>query len=489
MNMKYKSLLSVFLLASHACAVLAQDVIPQRYPVEKQSQGVEEIRVRTEHALMYDSVPEPTDSLTLPPSDSIPEAHALSWSDIVKERLAAMAREADQANFNTGLCVYDLTGDSLLFTYNHNKVMRPASTQKILTAVSALDLLGKNYFFKTRTYYDGTIQQIQQKVPNPSKEIDSLAVDSIVLRKRVLRGNIYVVGDFDPLVSYSDLKDIARAVRELGIDSIDGRIVGDVSVKDTDQLGNGWCWDDVPSRLIPYLSPLIFNHEQSITSSSSNCIPHPEEYFVQILASEIRALGIGVRPFATEITSSPCPRTRLLHTITNTLESVLERMMKRSDNLHAEAVFYQLAKRGKSAGATWKDGAKQVESVLSKAGVSTSDVKVADGSGVSLYNYVSAWSEVKMLRYAYRNKQIFTPLYESMPIAGVDGTISDRMRSGAAYQNVHAKTGTVTGVSCLSGYVRASNGNLLAFAIINNGNLRTATGHNFQDRICQILAK
>ena len=152
-------------------------------------------------------------------------------------------------------------------------------------------------------------------------------------------------------------------------------------------------------------------------------------------------------------------------------------------------VFYQLAKRGKSAGATWKDGAKQVESVLTKAGVSTSDVKVADGSGVSLYNYVSAWSEVKMLRYAYRNKQIFTPLYESMPIAGVDGTISDRMRSGAAYQNVHAKTGTVTGVSSLSGYVRASNGNLLAFAIINNGNLRTATGHNFQDRICQILAK
>ncbi|MBQ2199829.1 MAG: D-alanyl-D-alanine carboxypeptidase, partial [Bacteroidaceae bacterium] len=102
-----------------------------------------------------------------------------------------MAREADQANFNTGLCVYDLTGDSLLFTYNHNKVMRPASTQKILTAVSALDLLGKNYFFKTRTYYDGTIQQVQQKIPNPSKEIDPTLPDSILFSRRVLRGNIY----------------------------------------------------------------------------------------------------------------------------------------------------------------------------------------------------------------------------------------------------------------------------------------------------------
>lgn len=487
--MKYISLLSILLLASHTCAVLAQDVVPQRYPVEKQSQSVEEIRVRTEYALMYDNAPESADSLTLPPSDSIPEAHAFSWSGIIKERLAAMAREADQANFNTGLCVYDLTGDSLLFTYNHNKVMRPASTQKILTAISALDLLGKNYFFKTRTYYDGTIQQVQQKVANPLKEIDPTLPDSIVQRKRVLRGNIYVVGDFDPLVSYSDLKDIARAVRELGIDSIDGRIVGDVSMKDADQLGNGWCWDDVPSRLIPYLSPLIFNHEQSITSSDSKCIPHPEEYFVQILASEIRAAGVALPPFSTAITSSPCPRTHLLHTITNTLESVMDRMMKRSDNLHAEAVFYQLAKRGVSSGATWKDGAKQVESVLTKAGISTSDVKVADGSGVSLYNYVSAWSEVKILRYAYRNKQIFNPLYESLPIAGIDGTISDRMRTGAAYQNVRAKTGTVTGVSALSGYVHASNGNLLAFAIINNGNLRNASGHNFQDRICQILAR
>ena len=188
-----KHIFSFLFVVASAFTAQAQDVIPQRYPVEKQSQGVEEIRVRTEYALMYDSVPESDDSLILPPSDSIPEAHALSWSDIVKERLAAMAREADLANFNTGLCVYDLTGDSLLFTYNHNKVMRPASTQKILTAVSALDLLGKNYFFKTRTYYDGTIQQVQQKIPNPSKEIDFTLPDSILFSRRVLRGNIYVV--------------------------------------------------------------------------------------------------------------------------------------------------------------------------------------------------------------------------------------------------------------------------------------------------------
>ena len=487
--MNRNHILTLLFLLCSAWTLQAQDIVPQRYHIEQQSQGAEEIRVRTEHALMYDSTAVPTDSLQLPPADSIPVAHALSWSDIMRERLSSMAREADGYNFNTGLCVYDLTGDSLLFTYNHNKVMRPASTQKILTAVAALELLGKNHFYRTRTYYDGTIQQIQQKVPNPSKEIDSTLPDSIVQRKRVLRGNIYVVGDFDPLVSYSDLKDMARAVRELGIDSIDGRIVGDISMKDADQLGNGWCWDDVPSRIVPYLSPLIFNHEQSITSSNGKCIPHPEEYFMQILASEIRAAGVALPPFPTAITSSPCPRTHVLHTVSNTLESVMERMMKRSDNLHAEAVFYQLAKRSASTGATWKDGAKQVESVLSKAGVSTNDVKVADGSGLSLYNYVSAWGEVKMLRYAYRNKQIFTPLYESLPIAGVDGTISDRMRTGAAYQNVRAKTGTVTGVSALSGYVRASNGHLLAFAIINNGNLRTATGHNFQDRICQILAR
>ena len=94
-----------------------------------------------------------------------------------------------------------------------------------------------------------------------------------------------------------------------------------------------------------------------------------------------------------------------------------------------------------------------------------------------------------MLRYAYHNKHIYKPLYESLPIAGVDGTIKTRMKTGSAYKNVRAKTGTLSGVSTLAGYVKASNGNMLAFSIMNNGVSSSAVGKNYQDKVCQALAK
>ena len=92
-------------------------------------------------------------------------------------------------------------------------------------------------------------------------------------------------------------------------------------------------------------------------------------------------------------------------------------------------------------------------------------------------------------RYAYHYAHIFNPLFACLPIAGVDGTLENRMTLGAAYQKVHAKTGTVTGVSALAGYVVASNGHLLAFSIINNGNRTAAEGRAFQDRVCEVLAE
>ena len=131
----------------------------------------------------------------------------------------------------------------------------------------------------------------------------------------------------------------------------------------------------------------------------------------------------------------------------------------------------------------------EVEKVIEKSGASTSYVEIADGSGISLYNYVTPSTQVAMLRYAYNNKLIFSALYPSLPIAGIDGTLSSRMGNGKAYKNVHAKTGTVSGVSCLAGYVTASNGHILAFSIMNNGVRKAAEGKAFQDRICRILTE
>lgn len=394
-----------------------------------------------------------------------------SWSEQLHARLQPLIDEAERSSYYMGLCIYDLTADTLITAYNQQKSMRPASTQKLLTAISALDLYGKQYRYNTNVYRNGD--------------------------------NVHIVGAFDPLISTDDLRNLARTLQEQFGDTIRGLVIADVSMKDTCQLGNGWCWDDVPSNNIPYLTPLFFNHELPIDlprdvkgrplTLKPKFVFHPEQYFLTTLADELKALGVGVAPrqltVQTQTLLAPQATGRLIFQCSHTFEQALQPMMKQSDNLFAESMFYQLGLREKSQGVTWKEGAHQVESVLRRAGVDTDRVKVADGSGISLYNYVSPQAEVTMLRYAYRQRAIFDALYPSLPIAGIDGTLDTRMVKGAAKGNVHAKTGTVTGVTCLAGYVRASNGNLLAFSIMHNGVMKAAIGRDHEDRICEALAQ
>ena len=170
------------------------------------------------------------------------------------------------------------------------------------------------------------------------------------------------------------------------------------------------------------------------------------------------------------------------------LTDILERMMKKSDNLYAESMFYQLACDGsRHTTGSARQGRQAVNRLISALDYKPKSYYVADGSGLSLYNYVSPELEVAFLRHAFKHDDIYLPLLSSMPVAGVDGTLGKRMRRGAAYRNVRAKTGTVTGVSALAGYCTAPNGHILCFSIINMGITDAEIGRNFQDKVCRVL--
>lgn len=404
---------------------------------------------------------EPIEEIEYVPEDSIVPT---TWGEKVTAKLYQLVEEAERNYYTTSMSVYDLTGDSLVFAYNQQKMMRPASTQKVLTAISALDVLGASHTYRTAVYADGTIS------PNTNGE-------------SVLNGNVFVIGDFDPKLTSAHLKEIVSAIKNMGINKIDGTLYADLSMKDTLCLGNGWCWDDEQ----PYLTPL------SLGGAAYKCEPqkinryNPAQNFLQALQTQLKTNHISVNGYGIQ-TYKPTGNSRLICTIVHTVEDILQQMMKDSDNLFAESMFFQLA-ADKKKGIGWKDCASVVESVIAKTGAPTTYAKVADGSGLSLYNYLTASLHVAMLRYAYHQEEIFKPFYNALPIAGVDGTLEKRMTSGAAYNNVHAKTGTVTGVSALTGYVTASNGHLLAFSIINNGNRTAAEGRTFQDQVCEVLAE
>ena len=368
----------------------------------------------------------------------------LPWPVNVQTRLDSLVTDPLLERTQLGLTVYDLSADSILYNYGGRQTLRPASTMKLLTSVTALDVLGSSYDYRTYLYYKGTIAD------------------------GVLTGDVWLVGGMDPLFDDTDMRIMAETLHRVGIDSISGRIVRDVSFKEEALLGEGWCWDDDN----PQLSPLLVSRKDE---------------FADRFKEELQKCGIAINA---PITTDRLPKDVLLIcSRSHRLSEVLEPMMKESDNLYAESMFFQLAATVGKRPATAAHARQVIKNTVTKAGVTGIPYRIADGSGLSLYNYVTPELMVRLLRYAYLKRDIMAALYPALPVAGVDGTLKKRMKGGPAQGNVHAKTGTLSGISSLAGYCRAANQHLLAFCIINQGIMKNAEGRDFQDKVCEALCR
>ncbi|CAM3298015.1 D-alanyl-D-alanine carboxypeptidase/D-alanyl-D-alanine-endopeptidase [Kibdelosporangium persicum] len=159
------------------------------------------------------------------------------------------------------------------------------------------------------------------------------------------------------------------------------------------------------------------------------------------------------------------------------LAELLVPFMKLSNNMHAEILIKSMGRAVSGAG-TWQAGLTALGQRLSGLGIDASTAYLADGSGLSRFNQISPEQVVALLR-AVRTKPWFTTWYNSLPVAGISdrlvgGTLRSRMAGTAAAGNVHAKTGTLTGVSGLSGYVTSADGQPLVFAMLSNNFIGTA---------------
>ena len=366
------------------------------------------------------------------------------YRELVMQRLDALVDDSLMERAQLGLMVWDLTDDTLLYALNHRQLMRTASTMKLLTAVTAIDLLGGDYKLNTSLRYMGTVK------------------DS------VLTGDLICVGGLDPMFDANDMRAFVESVKGLGVDTIRGRLVAAPSFKESELLGEGWCWDDDN----PQLSPLLVERKDE---------------FMPVFANRLREAGIVVEA---SITTAPYSKDALMLCLrSHTLKDVLMPMLKESDNLYAESLFFQIAASQTVRPAKAAHARQIIKRELSKAGVKGVPYRIADGSGLSLYNYVTPELMVNLLCYAYKNTKIFMQLYPALPIAGQDGTLKKRMTGPYTNGKVKAKTGTLTGVSSLAGYLTTANGHVLAFSIINQGVLKNADGRGFQDRVCTALCE
>jgi D-alanyl-D-alanine carboxypeptidase/D-alanyl-D-alanine-endopeptidase (penicillin-binding protein 4) len=427
-----------------------------------------------------------------------------------------------------GISIYNLTKNKVVYRYRDKKLSRPASTMKLLTTITTLSYPEGRLPFNTEVWYSGRI-----------------ANDT-------LKGDIYVKGCMDPEFDDTAMDSLVAQVAKLPFKVLSGHIVGDISMKDSLYWGEGWMWDDAPFDYQPQLSPLMYNkgviniiarpdsiqqkaiistipntdycdienNTQSIPSlpqsfdvsrnyinqsnhivASGNVnsrkvsaitVSYVQNYFLHTFAQRLEKKGNKKILYGYRSTTSPTIDYNTLIKIASyatDCSSVVKQLLKKSDNLNAEAMFYRLSAINGYHPATAKGGTEAIKKLIREMKFNPDSYLIVDGSGLSNYDNLSPELEVAFLRYTYKHPDIYNIIYPSLPIAGIDGSLSNRMKNSAATNNVHAKTGSYTAINALAGYLTTSTGDKLAFSIMNQSILDSQIARDFQDAICTMLCQ
>ena len=428
---------------------------------------------------------------------------------------------------NAGIEVYNLSQKKPLFSRDRFKLMNPASNMKVITSIAGLVYLGKDYSFKTKIGYTGKIEN------------------------SVLNGDVVIVGYGDPDFKMDSLNKCYDLLSAFGIKEIKGDILLDVSYKDSLFWGEGWMWDDDGAVTSPFMSALnIYGNTVKVTVSpvAGGGRPHvsvypvtsyfeivnsasmtnegtdlrvwrdylertnkifvkgkmsygsppsvyifnvwqPEFYFATLLKEKLERGGIKVSGKARIIYGDY--KMTQLYEFQHPYSKLINQLNKKSDNLYAEMVLLALGGISRNKNVSFADGKKYQDIIIKWAGKNPADYRLSDGSGVSRYNVVSASLLLALTNKIYETGgELFDIYYNSLPIAGVDGTLASRMKTGLCFNNLHAKTGTLSGVSSLTGYVRGKSGDMISFSIMmQNFPGSAAKARGFQDAICEIIAQ
>jgi PBP4 family serine-type D-alanyl-D-alanine carboxypeptidase len=216
-------------------------------------------------------------------------------------------------------------------------------------------------------------------------------------------------------------------------------------------------------------------------------IDNPPLYCTTLLVQDLTAAGIKIDG-KTTIGTAPPAAVPLAEHDSAPMAQYIQLMNKPSDNLQAESLV-RIIGALKGTDGSFAAGSIVENGFFGTCGITPDEVIFADGSGVTRLDQVTAHAVVKLL-VAMAQKPDFKVYYDSLPIAGVDGTLKNRMIGTQAQGNVHAKTGTVRFCHALSGYVTDKGHHLLAFSIINNNfNCSVDEVNRIQDEVMNKLVQ
>jgi D-alanyl-D-alanine carboxypeptidase/D-alanyl-D-alanine-endopeptidase (penicillin-binding protein 4) len=211
-----------------------------------------------------------------------------------------------------------------------------------------------------------------------------------------------------------------------------------------------------------------------------------ERFFVTVMCEKLAARGVSVG----SVVYAASPDTfELLHCKKRSILDVVDEALKESNNLCAEALTFHLGALYGHRPVAHKDGTNIIKGFLDFNLNMPAKYEIADGSGLSLYTYISADIMLQVLRRIYSNQPVYEAVLRGLPIAGWTGTLKGRMAGTAAERKIHAKTGTVSGICTLAGYAEARSGHTLAFVIFNQGIMTPRLARRWQNKVCELLCR
>ena len=411
---------------------------------------------------------------------------------------------------NISISIKDMSTGEIIASHRPNHVVPPASTMKLLTTATALEVFGEDHCFSTFIEYSGSIEN------------------------GVLYGDIYIKGGGDPLLGNLEdgqncLNIWTREIHKAGIKTIKGKVIADMSLYDADAINSYWVWGDIGNyyapgifslaymdntmniqlksgpigtvaqviKTVPEVPGVVFENHIRCTEIDydgafvhgmpyNNCrylvgsipsnlgvfgvkgdIPNPGLLLAQHLTNTLRASNIVVEQEASYIAeANKVHRTLIYENLSLPLKEIVRRTNMYSVNLYAEMLFRNLGCLV-SKPSTIHNSEMFIRQFWKNRGVDLSSCVLHDGSGLSPQNVISATTFLQLLTYM-KGSENAEAFYLSLPVSGESGTLRTFLDGTPLSGRVHAKSGTIMGTRNYAGYISLPNGKEWEFAILIN---------------------
>lgn len=396
---------------------------------------------------------------------------ATSREDLLTNIKAILAKVP--AGTNTSIMIYNPLNQDTILAENITRSMIPASVTKLFTTATALSIMGADHYFSTR-----------------------LLTDDLQTDDGIINGNLFIKGYGNSMFTSSDLNDMINDLLSLGIKEITGDIIGDDSYFDDIYVRDDWIPNEKANVKLPAISALVLDRNQSITQRKvGNRIRHytenvksPPVFAASRLRERLISEGILVNG-AAKSSSAPF-QVKMLSEKKTSIREIISIINKNSDNFLAEVLFKAIgaAASGKQGNSLYSQ--QSILNFIDVNGIYKPGTSIVDGSGISRFDQVTLASVTGILEKMYFDLRHFDDFYNSLSIAGIDGTLRNRMTGTPAENNFRGKTGTLNGVISVSGYLTTPGGDELILGIMFEFN---RGGWNFfrsiQDEIIVLLSK